>query len=129
MSKGFSGEGASSPSRRPLVILGEMLYRTGNAQDRLDATAHLTTEGNAEGIGAGGLRPETALEAIAVLAASSEREPEQPAAENIEPSDLSDRRQRALAARGTWLARMARGHFKVERGFHVFRESRYNPPV
>src|SRR6266540_3795705 len=45
-----------------------------NAQllaDRLNAIAHLATEGTAEAIGADGLRPETALEAIAVLAASS----------------------------------------------------------
>jgi hypothetical protein len=31
MSKGFSGEAASPPSRSRLVILGEMLHRTGNA--------------------------------------------------------------------------------------------------
>ncbi len=31
MSKGFSGGSASSPSHRRLVILGEMLHRTGNA--------------------------------------------------------------------------------------------------
>src|SRR6266542_1667773 len=46
-----------------------------NAQllaDRLNAIAHLATEGTAEAIGADGLRPETSLEAIAVLAANLE---------------------------------------------------------